>query len=122
MSKEFVSARLHYIYCVYGDSKNKPVEEVREFFSIDVGDDINIYDIENFEFYLAEDGKEYIKFFDDKSLFAPWNKAFKRDGAEFGHDEICYFGVNYYDTLIPVEEIEDIKNQLEKRRNELCLM
>ena len=121
--EEFVKARLHYIYCIYGDSKDKPVEEVREFFSVDIGEDTNIYNIESLEFYLAKDGKEYVKFFDDESPFAPWNISFKKCGSEFGYyDEVCYFGINYYDTLLPIDEVDNIKNQLEKRRNELCLM
>ena len=122
MSKEFESVRLHYIYCVYGDSDG-PVEEVRDFFSLDIGEDTNVYNVTELAFCLNKDGEEYVKFFDDDSPFAPWNKAFKREGSEFGYyDDVCYFGINYYDTLVPVEELEDIKNQIEKRRNELCLM
>lgn len=122
MSKELEKVRLHYIYCVYGDSDG-PVEEVRDFFSLDVGENTNVYNVIEPAFCLGKDGEEYVKFFDDKSPFAPWNKAFKKKGSEFGYyDDICYFGINYYDTLVSVEELEDIKNQIEKRRNELCLM
>jgi hypothetical protein len=118
MSKELESVRLHYIYCVYGDSDG-PVEEVRDFFGMDVGEDTNVYNATELAFYLDKDGEEYVKFFDDDSPFAPWNKAFKREGCYSGYNETCYFGMNYYDTLVPVEELEDIKNQIEKRRNEL---
>ena len=122
MDKELLEVRLHYIYCVYGDSKHKPVEEVRDFFSLDIGEDTNVYNTTEPAFYLNKDGEEYVKFFDDDSPFAPWNKVFKRDNVYLGRDEICYFGINYYDILLPVDEVEDIKNQIEKRRNELCLM
>lgn len=124
MSEEILleKVRLHYIYCMYGDS-DSPVEEVRDFFSLDIGEDVNVYNVIEPAFCLGKDGEEYVKFFDDDSPFAPWNKAFKREGSEFGYyDDICYFGINYYDTLVPVEELKDIKNQIEKRRNELCLM
>ena len=120
--EDIVKARLHYIYCVYGDSKDTPVEEIREFFSMDVGDNTNIYNIEKFEFCLAKNGEEYVKFFDDKSPFNQWNRAFKRNGAYLGCDETCYFGINYLDVFVPVDELEDIQDQIEKRRNELCLM
>lgn len=120
--EEFVKARLHYIYCVYGNPKDKPVEEVREFFSVDIGEDTNIYNVSELSFYLDKDGEEYVKFFDNESTFSPWNRSFKRDGACFGHNEICYFGVNYLDVFVPIDELEDIQNQIEKRRNELCLM
>ena len=121
MSRELLEVRLHYIYCVYGNSDG-PLEEIRDFFSLDVGEDTNIYKMEKLEFYLAKDGEEYIKFFDDESPFAPWNKSFKREGSYARCDETCYFGMNYHDVLVPVEELEDIKDQIEKRRNELCLM
>ena len=78
----------------------------------------NLYSIADF----AKDGEEYVKFFDDDSPFSPWNNAFKRDGSYLVCDETCYFGINYYDVLLPVDEVDDIKNQLEKRRDELCLM
>lgn len=122
MIKEFESVRLHYIYCVYGDSDG-PVEEVRDFFSLDIGKNTNVYNVTELAFCLNKDGEEYVKFFDNDSPFAPWNKAFKRECTEFGYyDDIYYFGINYYDTLVPIEELKDIKNRLEKRRNELCLM
>lgn len=120
--EDIVKTRLHYIYCVYGDSKDKPTEEIREFFSMDVGDDTNIYNMEDFEFCLAKNGEEYVKFFDDKSPFVPWNMAFKRNRVYLGCDETCYFGINYLDVFVPIEELKDIQNQIKKRRNELCLM
>ena len=122
MDRELLDVRLHYIYCVYGDSDG-PLEEVRDFFSLDVGEDTNVYNVTELAFCLNKDGEEYVKFFDGDSPFAPWNRAFKRDGSKFGYyDNICYFGINYYDVLVPTEELKDIKNQIEKRRNELCLM
>ena len=121
MNKELLEVRLHYIYCVYG-GPDGPLEEVRDFFSLDIGEDTNVYNATELAFYLAKDGEEYVKFFDNESPFAPWNKAFKRDGVYLGCDETCYFGINYYDILLPVDEVEDIKNQIEERRNELCLM
>lgn len=117
------NVRLHYIYCIYSDSKYKPVEEVREFFSVDVGEDFNVYNLTELAFCLSKDGEEYVKLFDDDSPFAPWNRAFKRSGSEFVcYDDICYFGINYYDALVTVDELKDIQDQIEKRRNELCLM
>jgi hypothetical protein len=119
MSVELEKVRLHYIYCVYGDSDG-PVEEVRDFFSVDVGEDINVYNVNELSFYLDKDGEEYVKFFDNDSPFALWNKAFKREGSEFGYyDDICYFGINYCDALVPIEEVEYIQNQIKKRRKEL---
>lgn len=119
--KELKRVRLHYIYCVYGNS-NGPLEEIRDFFSLDIGEEVNVYNVTEPAFYLDKDGEEYVKFFDDDSSFIPWNKAFKKDSAYLGYNETYYFGMNYYDTLVPVEELEDIKYQIEKRRNELCLM
>ena len=121
MDKELLEVRLHYIYCVYG-GPDGPLEEVRDFFSLDIGKDANVYNVTELAFCLAKDGEEYVKFFDNESPFAPWNKAFKRDNVYLGCDEICYSGINYYDILLPVDEVEDIKNQIEERRNELCLM
>lgn len=124
MGKELLleKVRLHYIYCVYGNSDG-PVEEVREFFGLDIGENTNVYNVTELAFYLNKDGEEYVKFFDDDSPFVLWNKAFKRSGSQFGYyDDICYFGINYYDALVPVEELKDIQNQIEKRRKELCLM
>lgn len=122
MDKELLEVRLHYIYCVYG-GPDGPLEEVRDFFSLDIGEETNEYDVNELSFYLAEDGEEYVRFFDDESRFNMWNKAFKRDGSQYGYcDKVYYFGINYYDTLVPVEELENIKNQIEKRRQELCLM
>ncbi len=122
MDKELLEVRLHYIYCVYGDSDG-PLEEVRDFFSMDIGEDVNAYNTTELAFCLNKDREEYIKFFNDESPFAPWNRAFKRESSKFGHyDDVYYFGINYYDTLVPVEELEDIQDQIEKRRDELCLM
>lgn len=122
MEKELKKVRLHYMYCVYGNSDG-PVEEVRDFFSLDIGEGVNVHNAIKPTLCFDKDGEEYVKFFDDDSPFAIWNKAFKREGFEFGYyDDICYFGINYYDVLIPVEELEYIQNQIEKRRNELCSM
>ena len=117
--KEFTKVRLHYIYCVYGDFDGG-IEEIREFFSVDVGENVNTYDTK----IIPKDGEEYVKFFNDDSPFSLWNKAFKKDGSEYGYynNDACYFGINYYDALIPVEELKSIEERLEKRRNELCSM
>ena len=42
MDKELLEVRLHYIYCVYG-GPDGPLEEVRDFFSLDIGEDTNVY-------------------------------------------------------------------------------
>ena len=75
---------------------------------MDIGEDTNVYSATELAFYLNKDGEEYVKFFDDDSPFAPWNRAFKREGAYFGYNKTCYFGMNYYDTLVSVEELKDI--------------
>ena len=93
MNKEILlkKVRLHYIYCVYGDSGN-PVEEVRDFFSLDIGEDVNVYNVIEPAFCLNKDGEEYVKFFDDDSnnyvinsfYFDKTGKRIDKDGVHLG--------------------------------------
>ena len=112
---ELVSVRVHFLHCVYGKSEEELTDEIMEPFLIEENNGLQDYKNDQF-FTYGENG--FVKFFDENSLFSPFNKLFNR--SKLG--KYCCCDIDYYDTDIPICEVKKLQNKIEKRRNELCLM
>ena len=112
---ELVSVRVHFLHCIYGKSEEQLTDEIIEPFLIEENNGLQNYENDQI-FTYGEDG--FVKFFDENSLFSPFNRLFDR--SKLG--KYCCCDIGYYDTEMPICEVKKLQNRIEKRRNELCSM